>query len=100
MIEINFSKKDLTTLYNLQNHHPHHVVRRRTSILIMKHNKTPHHQIAANAGVCENTVRERFYCYLEKGIADVTAINFYKPKSNLKSFNAIITAHFDNNPPN
>jgi len=99
MIEITVSKKDIATLYYLQNYHPHHVVRRRASILIMKYNKTPHHQIAANAGVCENTLRNCFYDYLKKGITSVTEINFYKPKSVLKSFDAIIKAHFERYPP-
>ena len=99
MIELNISEKDILILKDLQCQHPHHVVRQRALILLLKHQKIPHHKIAAIVGTCENTVRRCFFGYLQGGIEFVTTINFYKPKSKLKSFDAIIKEHFGHKPP-
>ena len=99
MIETNISEKDILILKDLQYQYPHHVVRQRALILLLKHQKIPHHKIAAIAGTCENTVRKCFSGYLQGGIEFVTTINFYKPQSKLKSFDAIIKEHFGHNPP-
>ncbi|MBI5448224.1 MAG: IS630 family transposase, partial [Gammaproteobacteria bacterium] len=64
-----------------------------------KHQKIPHHKIAAIAGVCENTMCQYFSDYLRGGINLITSINFYKPQSKLKSFDTKIKEHFKRNPP-
>ncbi len=99
MRKFDVSETDLTKLKELQTSHPHHVVRRRALIVLLKHHKIPHGQIAAIVGVCENTVHRCLSDYSKNGIECVTALHFYQPQSKLKSFDAIIKEHFKLKPP-
>ena len=99
MIEITISKKDLATLKRWQNQHPHHVIRRRALMLLLKHQNIPHHIIATITDTCENTVRQCFSAYVTGGIKGITVINFYRPQSKLKCFEAQIKESFEQRPP-
>lgn len=99
MIEIKFSNAELFKLQELQVNHPHHVVRQRALILILKNEKIPHHKIATIMNICENTVRTCFYAYQEGGIEKLITLNFYQPQSSLKPFETIIREYFEQTPP-
>ena len=99
MIEITFSDKEISQLQELQTQHPHHVVRRRALILILKSQKISHYIIARIADVSENTVRNCFEAYQKGGVEQVKATNFYKPESSLKPFETIVKEYFDQTPP-
>ena len=76
MIEIKFSDTEISKLKRLHVYHPHHVVRHRALILILKSENIPHHKIATIADVCENTVRDCFLAYKEGGIKKLITLNF------------------------
>jgi transposase len=99
MIKTDITETDLAELKKLHEQHPHHVIRRRALILILKHEEIPHQQIARIANVCENTVRNCLSGYANSGVNFVKAINFYKPQSKIKQFDTIIKKHFANKPP-
>lgn len=83
MTEMTFTDEEMSQLRTLLEH-PHHVVRHKALILILKSQKIPHHTIAQIADVCENTVRNYFEVYQEGGVEKLKTINFYKPQSSLK----------------
>jgi len=99
MIKINFSTKEIESLAELQLHHPHHVVRRKALVLILKEEGIHHHKIANIAGVCENTVRDCIKSYQQGGIEQLTIINFRSPESKLAPFKSVITEYFEKTPP-
>jgi transposase len=76
MFRIQFSNESIQNLQEQQKIHPHHVVRRRMLILILKSQKIPHYKIAKIADVCENTVCSCLRAYQEGGIEQLKAINF------------------------
>lgn len=99
MIEITFSDKEISQLQVLQAQHPHHVVRRRALILILKSQKIPHYIISRIADVSENTVRNCLEAYQKGGAEQLTVTNFYKPESRLKPFETIVKEYFNKTPP-
>ena len=90
VINVVFSDEQLSQLSHLQRTHPHPVIRRRALIMLLKQQATPHHKIAKITGVCENTVRAALKDYNDGGIARLTTVNFRKPSSKLKPFDAEI----------
>lgn len=99
MIKIIFSEDDIAQLRKIHIEDPHHVIRRRALIMILKNHEVPHHKIAKIAGVCENTVRNCLRAYQQGGIKLLMTINFHKPESKLKSFDAEIKEYCEKNPP-
>jgi len=99
MIKIIFSEDDIARLRKIYFEHQHHVIRRRALIMILKNHEVPHHKIAKIVGVCENTVRNCLRAYQQGGIELLMTINFNKPQSKLKSFDAEIKEYFEKNPP-
>jgi len=99
VIEITFSDNEISQLRALQIQHPHHVVRRRALILILKSQKIPHYIIARIAGISENTIRNYFEAYKKGGVEQLKTKNFYKPESSLKPFEIIVKEYFNKTPP-
>ena len=66
--------------------------------MLLKQQVTPHHKIARITGVSENTVRAALQSYNDGGIELLTTVNFRKPSSKLKPFDAEIKEHLENNP--
>ena len=99
MIEIVFSDEQISELQQVELHHPHHVIRRRALILILKSAEIPHYKIAKIANVSENTVRGCFESYLASGIDGLMTMSFYKPQSRLKPFESEVKEYFTKTPP-
>jgi transposase len=98
MIEIAFSDAEVMGLQALQMH-PHHVVRRKALMLVLKSQKIPHYKIAQVTDVCENTVRQCFETYQQGGIEKLKTLNFRRPQSSLKPFEAEVREYFEKTPP-
>jgi transposase len=98
VIEIGFSDVDVAALHELQMH-PHHVVRRKALMLILKSQKIAHHKIAQVADVCENTVRQGFEAYQAGGIDKLKTLNFRQPQSKLAPFEEQVRGYFEKTPP-
>jgi len=98
MIEIQFPDESVAALNKLQMH-PHHVVRRRAQMLILKYNEIPHYKIAHITGVSEKTVCRNFKAYQEGGIEKLKTLNYYKPQSSLKPFETAVREYFETSPP-
>ncbi len=99
MIKVAFTETIISELQSLQNFHPHPTVRCRALILNLKSQNIPHYTIAKIVDVCENTVRTCFKAYQESGIESVQIMNFNKPESRLKPFEAVINEYFEKTPP-
>lgn len=98
MIEITFSDEAVAALQELQGH-PHHVVRRRALMLILKSQKIAHYKIARITDVCENTVRHCLKAYQQGGLERLKTLSFYQPQSRLKPFEIEVRDYFEKTPP-
>lgn len=98
MIEITFSDESVAALQELQMH-PHHVVRRRGLVLLLKSQKIPHYKITQIMGICENTVRHCLKTYQQGGLEKLKTLNFHEPQSCLKPFEGEVRSYFENTPP-
>ena len=98
MIEITFSEGSVAALQELQMH-PHHVIRRRALVLILKSQGIAHNKIARVANVCENTVRHSLEAYQQGGLEKLTTLSFHRPSSRLKPFDAEVRDYFEKTPP-
>lgn len=98
VIEITFTEESVAALQELQIH-PHHVVRRRALVLILKSQGIAHYKIARITDVCENTVHHCLETYLQGGLEKLTTLNFHQPQSRLKPFDAEVRDYFEKTPP-
>jgi len=98
MIKINFTEKGINELRQLQNN-PHPFIRSKALALMLKSQDLPHYKIANIIGVSENTLRSYLKSYHDGGTEALTALNFYKPQSQLKSFENQVKEYFDKTPP-
>jgi transposase len=98
MIKITFSDESIAALQELQKH-PHHAVRQRALILLLKSQKIPHYKIAEITNVCENTVRHYLELYRKWGLEKLKTLNFYQPQCRLKPFETEVRDYFENTPP-
>lgn len=99
MFNINFTEREIKELQDLHAHHPHHVVRRRALIMILKSQNLPHYAISEITALSENTVRNCFYAYQDGSIEQLKIMGFYKPESRLKPFETIVREYFEKTPP-
>jgi transposase len=99
MIKITFTDQGIHQLRELQEIHPHHVVRRRALILVLKSQEIPHNQIARIVNVCENTVRTCLESYQRDGIEGLKMLNFYQPQAKLKPFDTQVREYIEKTPP-
>lgn len=98
MIEIAFSAESIAALQELQSH-PHHVIRRRALMLILKSQGIAHCKIARITDVCENTVRHWLETYQQGGLERLTELNFYQPQCRLQPFEMAVRDYFEKTPP-
>ena len=98
MIEIEFTSESVAALDKLQMH-PHHVVRRRALMLILKNQDIAHYKIALITGVSENTVRHNLKTYQEGGLEKLKTLSYRKPQSRLKPFEIAVRDYFEKSPP-
>ena len=99
MIEVSFAENDVRKLSDMVLNHPHHFVRHKALVLLLKANEISHKAIAKNTGVCENTVSSYCKAYALGGIEELTKINFRKPISSLAPFEQVIRDYIDKTPP-
>ena len=99
MIKIVFIEENIEQLRNMSIHHPHHIVQRKALALLLKNYSISHHLIAEILGICENTLRSYFDCYLESGIEGITKINYKGAESALVPFNQVILDYVNTTPP-
>ena len=67
--------------------------------LLLKSEQLSNSQISSLLGICENTVRNYLHDYQEGGVQKLMEISFYQPQTELKSFDAEIKTHLEQNPP-
>ena len=99
VIEIECTDEDVAQLREMALNHPHHVVRRKAMVLLLKSQSLSTSQISSTLGICENTVRNYLYTYQKGGIQKLSEVCFYRPRSELKSFDDQVKAHLTQNPP-
>jgi transposase len=99
VLNISLTDQDRKQLKTTQANHPHHILRRRALIILLKDENIPHHKIASITNVCDNTVTHCLEAYQQGGIDLLMTINFRKPESQLKSFDVEIKKYFEKNPP-
>lgn len=98
MLRISVSEEELAQVRHGRYHHPHPRVRRKLEAVLLKAEGLPHHRIAAIVGVSENTVRSYLEAYAEGGIEGLTALQFYRPASELEAHAAALGAYFREHP--
>ena len=81
--QIEFTPEDRNALNYERYHHPDPRVQRRMEVLWLKSHDLPHAQIAALAGVSENTMRADFDLFLAGGIEKLKELHYYRPESEL-----------------
>lgn len=99
MLRIEFKQEDIEKIRDLNKNHPHPFIRQKANVLLLKANNIPHNLIAKITNLCENTIRNYLSYYQEIGINSITEIPFYKPKSKIVQFEAVVRKYFDETPP-
>jgi transposase len=99
MLTLTFSEEDITALQTERFQHPHPRVQRRMEALWLKSQGLPHHQIAALAGVSENTLRSYLRAWQEGGIERLKTFHFRQPVSELEQHFGVLEDYFYSHPP-
>jgi transposase len=99
MIQIEFAEEDINVFQYERYHHPHPHVMRKMEVLYLKSLDLSHGLICRIASVSPNTMRSYLKEYLDGGIEKVQEINFYRPKSDLRSHTSSIETYLQSNPP-
>lgn len=99
MIEITFTRKEVDQLEETVINHPHPFVRRKALVLLLKSQGLPNSKISVIAKVSKNTVRNYLHAHKKGGINKLREIRFYRPESELKSFEDEIRIYFTERPP-
>lgn len=98
-IKIQIPHKDRQYIQDCAHRHPHAFVRRKALTVLLKHQDIPNEKITDIVGISGNTIRNYCKGYQEKGIEFIEAINFYKPQSQLKSFEQVVKDYLEKCPP-
>jgi len=93
MLRIVLSAEEEAQVRHERYHHPHPRVRRKMEAVLLKAAGLPHHRIATLVGVSENTLRRYLEAYAMRGIVGLTALQFYRPTSELAAHAATLAAH-------
>lgn len=99
MICLAFASEDIEQLRFLSLHHVHPFVRHKSLVLHLKSQNISHGKIACIAGICPNTVTSYIKGYHQHGMQFITAINFYKPQSQLRQWDDVIKNYIETSPP-
>ena len=98
-IRLEFTPEVIAILSDERYSHPVPLVQRRMEALWLKSNDLPHAQIAKLVGVCDNTLRDYFQLYSDRGVDALKTVEFYRPQSELCNHATSLEAHFKEHPP-
>ncbi len=96
---IEFTPEIVDALNYERYHHPVPLVQRRMEALWLKSHNLSHSLIAKLVGVTENTIREYFQLFIEGGIDQLKAVDFYRPESALAEHTTSLENYFRDHPP-
>jgi len=99
VISITFTSKEVEQLKETVINHPHPFVRGKALVLLLKSQGLSNSEISTTVKICENTVRNYLHAYQEGGINKLSEICFYRPESELKSFDDEIRIYCTDRPP-
>ena len=99
MIKTTIPPSDQEQLSTLRYSHPNKTVRRRFSILYFKSLNYSHGEIEKLADVSSSSITRVLKIYLDKGLEGVANVDHYFRESDLDKYRAIISRHFQENPP-
>jgi transposase len=99
LIKLTFTPEDVEQLHYERFHHPHPRVQRKMEALYLKSQGYPHWEIAQLIRVTEPTLLSYFRDYQTGGIAQLKALTFYRPQSELKQHQESLEAYFREHPP-
>ncbi|TVQ90296.1 MAG: helix-turn-helix domain-containing protein [Chromatiaceae bacterium] len=91
--------EDLREIEYQRDHHPDALVRKRMTILWLKHQGLPHHQIAELSDAHPNTVTATVRKYVKGGLTPIRDRNIYRPPSQLDFYRTRLSDHFSAHPP-
>ena len=84
MIQMTFSFQEIEALAQGRFTHPHPFVRCKMEAVLLKAAHLPHQTICQLCGICGNTLRSYLAEYQTGGLAQLTALRFYRPVSALE----------------
>lgn len=99
LIQLTFTDEDMEQLHYERFHHPHPRVQRKMEALYLKSQGYPHWEIAQLVRVTEPTLLSYLRDYQAGGIAQLKALSFYRPQSELKQHQESLEAYFREHPP-
>jgi transposase len=99
LIRLTFTPKEIEQLHYERFHHPHPRVQRKMEALYLKSRGYPHWEIAQLIRVTEPTLLSYFRDYQSGGIAQLKAVTFYRPQSELKQHQESLETYFREYPP-
>ncbi len=99
MIELTLTQEALQEVEHQRYHASHPRVQQRMEVVILKAHGLPHQQIAACAGVSENTVRRYLRLYQAGGIAALQTLHWKGVTSELATYRSILASYFRDHPP-
>jgi transposase len=98
MYRTELSAGELSQLQDLQQNHIHPHIRRRSLVLLLRHEHSSNDRITKITGLCENTITHYVQLYKDGGIERLTELHFRTPVSQLQPFDERIKTHFEKNP--
>jgi transposase len=99
MIKIEFSDADVKALHYERYHHPHPRVQRRMEAVYLESQGLAHHEIGRLTGISGNTLRAYLRRYQRGGLAELKALHFRRPESQLMPHRASLEVYFREQPP-
>src|SRR2546428_11504770 len=99
MINIEFSDADVKALHYERYHHPHPRVQLRMEAVYLKSQGLAHQEICRLTGISGNTLRAYLRRYQTSGLAELKALHFRLPESQLMQHRASLEAYFREQPP-
>src|SRR3954463_4431859 len=99
MRHITFSADDLRAIAWERYHHPDPRVQRKMTVLWLKHQDLPHHDIAVLADVSRRSVQRYLAECLQGGLPRIRQANWVSPTSTLDQHRQSLEEHYRQHPP-
>ena len=99
MMRLSISPDDVAHLRDQQFQHPHPRVQVKMVAVLLKAHNLPHGQIASILGICSNSVRNYLREYQQGGVEELKKTTFFKPETELHTFDDEIKSRFLECPP-
>ena len=99
MLNIDFSKEEIDTLFKERYLHPHPRVQRRMEALYLKSQKVPHAKIRELVKISSRTLVDWIRAYQEGGIDALKQLNWKGAKGALNPHKDVLEDHFKRFPP-